>query len=172
MLGFFVRDPERNIVYCPAGATLRQKSVKKNGATRYANKLAYNRCKFRDKCIKGKAEWKEVDFHKDTLEKANQNWQKSNSCTHSPQNNRKRGHYEKVKLVKITFRPDRTKISERKCISEHPFGTIKRTMNSSYFLLRGKKKVDGEVALMCLGYNMIVSKNLLGFDRLMEIMAA
>ena len=171
MLGFFVRDPERNIVYCPAGVTLRQKSVKKNGATRYANKLACNRCKFRDKCIKGKAEWKEVDFHKDTLEKANQNWQKNGGGTTTPQNNKKRGHFEKVKLVKITFRPDRTKMSERKCISEHPFGTIKRTMNSSYFLLRGKKKVDGEVALMCLGYNMIVAKNLLGFDKLMEVMA-
>jgi transposase len=171
-LGFFVRDPERNIVYCPAGATLRQKSVKKTGATRYANKLACGRCKYRDKCIKGKAEWKEVDFHKDTLEKANQNWQKTNSCTQFPQNNKKRGHYEKIKIVKITFRPDRTKISERKCISEHPFGTIKRTMNASYFLLRGKKKVDGEVALMCLGYNMIVAKNLLGFDKLMEVMAA
>ena len=172
MLGFFVRDPERNIVYCPAGATLRQKSVKKSGTIRYANKLACSRCKSRDKCIKGKAEWKEVDFHKDTLEKANRNWQKNGGGTETPSNNKKRGHFEKVKLVRITFRPDRTKMSERKCISEHPFGTIKRKMNSSYFLLRGKKKVDGEVALMCLGYNMIVAKNLLGFNKLMEAMAA
>ena len=169
--GFFVRDPERNLVYCPAGATLRKKSILKNDATRYINKLACSRCKFRDKCINGKSPWKEIDFHKDTLEKANQNWIKAVGGALAPQNTKKRGHFEKVKLVRITFRPDRTKINERKCISEHPFGTIKRTMNASYFLLRGKKKVDGEVALMCLGYNMIVAKNLLGFDKLMQAMA-
>ena len=26
--GYFVRDPERNLVYCPAGETLRQKCIK------------------------------------------------------------------------------------------------------------------------------------------------
>jgi hypothetical protein len=44
-------------------------------------------------------------------------------------------------------------------------------MNAGYFLLRGKRKVDGEVALMCLGYNMEVAKNLLGFENLMKAMA-
>ena len=36
--GYFVRDPERNLVYCPNGEILRQKCVKKNGNIRYANK--------------------------------------------------------------------------------------------------------------------------------------
>ena len=36
------RDPERNLVYCPAGEILRQKCIKKNGNIRYANK---NACK-------------------------------------------------------------------------------------------------------------------------------
>ena len=35
--GYFVRDPERNLVYCPDGEVLRQKCVKKNGSIRYAN---------------------------------------------------------------------------------------------------------------------------------------
>ena len=34
--GYFVRDPERNLVYCPAGEILRQKCIKKNGNIRYA----------------------------------------------------------------------------------------------------------------------------------------
>lgn len=38
--GFFVRDAERNPVYCPQGEILRQKSVKRNGSIRYCNKLA------------------------------------------------------------------------------------------------------------------------------------
>ena len=40
--GYFVRDPERNLVYCPAGEILRQKSIKKNGNIRYANKMRVN----------------------------------------------------------------------------------------------------------------------------------
>lgn len=39
---YFVRDPERNLVYCPAGEILRQKCIKKNENIRYANK---NACK-------------------------------------------------------------------------------------------------------------------------------
>jgi len=169
--GYFIRDPERNIVYCPAGATLRQKSVKKNGSTRYANKFACRRCRYRDKCFNGKTEWKEIDFHKDCLEKASKNWQTAAGRDAYTTQKPPRGHYETVKLVKITFRPDRTKISERKCISEHPFGTIKRTLNSGYFLLRGLQKVSGEFALACFGYNLAVARNLLGYEKLMEAMA-
>lgn len=40
-------------------------------------------------------------------------------------------------------------MSERMCLSEHPFGTIKRAMGFSYFLLKGLRKVTGEFALMC-----------------------
>lgn len=43
--GFFVIDAERNLVYCPQGEVLRQKSVKRNGNIRYCNKLACKRCK-------------------------------------------------------------------------------------------------------------------------------
>ena len=38
--GYFVRDAERNLVYCPQGEILRQKSIKRNGMIRYCNKLA------------------------------------------------------------------------------------------------------------------------------------
>lgn len=65
--GYFVRDPERNLVYCPAGEVLRQKCIKKNGNICYANKNACKHCKNRNKCYKGKSEWKEIDFTKDQL---------------------------------------------------------------------------------------------------------
>lgn len=55
------------------------------------------------------------------------------------------------------------------CLSEHPFGTIKRAMGSTYFLLRGMKNVEGEFALFCLGYNMERVKNLLGFEKVMQL---
>lgn len=172
MEGYFVRDPERNVVYCPAGEELRQKSIKSNGYIRYSNKLACRHCKQRDKCYKGKSEWKEIDFNKDTLQKPCKDWLKSkNKESDLPKQNRKY-HLEKKKLVFFNFKPDRKKMEQRMCLSEHPFGTIKRYMDASYFLLRGKRKVDGEFALMCLGYNIVRSINLIGFDKLMAIMTS
>lgn len=72
--GYFVRDPERNLVYCPGGEILRQKSIKKNGNIRYANKTACRRCPNRNKCYKGKNEWKEIDFPKEVTEKPCKTW--------------------------------------------------------------------------------------------------
>ena len=56
------------------------------------------------------------------------------------------------------------------CLSEHPFGTIKRAMGSDHFLLRGLQKVEGEFALSCLGYNIERAKNLIGFEKMMKVM--
>lgn len=54
---YYVRDPERDCVYCPGGEGLLKKSIKKNGATRYANKRACSKCPFREKCITGNTKW-------------------------------------------------------------------------------------------------------------------
>lgn len=182
--GYFVRDPERNLVYCPGGEILRQKSIKKNGNIRYSNKHACRHCKNRNQCYKGKNEWKEIDFSKDCLEKPCKDWPRAvepekaedtagvgsteKAAEEKPKAKRR---YEKVKVVKLFIKPDRQKTAQRMCLSEHPFGTIKRAMGSDYFLLKGMRKVTGEFALFCLGYNLIRAKNLLGFDKMMELMA-
>ena len=82
----------------------------------------------------------------------------------------KKAAYEKVKLVRFTLKPERMKTAKRLCLSEHPFGTIKRAMGFDHFLLKGLEKVTGEFALMCLGYNIKVAKNLLGFEEMMKMM--
>lgn len=82
-----------------------------------------------------------------------------------------KGHYEKKKVVTFILKPDSQKTEKRMFLSEHPFGTIKRAMGASYFLLRGLRKVTGEFALMCLGYNMERTKNLLGFGKMMRVVA-
>ena len=169
--GYFVRDPERNLVYCPNGEILRQKCIKKNGNVRYANKNACRHCPNRNKCYKGKNEWKEIDFTKDCLEKPCREWLKAEGKEADNIKAAKvMSHFEKVKIVSFFLKPDRTKTVERMCLSEHPFGTIKRAMGFSYFLLKGLRKVTGEFALMCLGYNIKRAKNLLGFDKMMELM--
>lgn len=169
--GFFVRDPERNLVYCPAGEILRQKCVKKDGNIRYANKNACRHCRYRNKCYKGKNEWKEIDFTKDQLKKPCRNWLLAEGKAVETSQARPKGVFEKVKIVKFFLRPDREKMSHRMCLSEHPFGTIKRAMGATYFLLKGKRRVAGEFALWCLAYNLERAKNLLGFNKMMEVMA-
>ena len=169
--GYFVRDPEKNLVYCPAGEILRQKSIKANGNIRYANKSACRHCKYRNKCYRGKNEWKEIDFTKDKLEKPCKEWLKCSGHEPAEAKPEKERHFENKKIVRFIFKPDRVKMAQRMCLSEHPFGTIKRAMGSTYFLLRGLEKVEGEFALFCLGYNLERAKNLLGFQKMMELMA-
>lgn len=169
--GYFVRDPERNLVYCPAGEILRQKCTKKNGDIRYSNKNACRHCPNRNKCYKGKNEWKEIDFTKDCLEKPCREWLKAEG--REPDKKKPivgKYHFEKMKIVRFFLKPDRAITAERMCLSEHPFGTIKRAMGFSYFLLKGLRKVTGEFALMCLGYNLKRARNLLGFRKMMELM--
>ena len=75
--GYFVRDPERDLVYCPGGGNPQEKKhQKKMGATRYANRQACKGCPYRDKCVNGKGNtnWKETDFGKDSLEKKAKWW--------------------------------------------------------------------------------------------------
>lgn len=57
-------------------------------------------------------------------------------------------------------------MNDRKCLSEHPFGTMKRTLEQYYFLLRGKLKVEAEMALFCLSYNMRRAINMKGVPAL------
>ena len=171
--GYFVRDPERNLVYCPNGEILRQKCVKKNGNIRYANKNACRHCPNRDKCYKGKNEWKEIDFTKDCLEKPCKDWLRAEGReAEEGKGTKGKYHFEKRTIVRFILKPDRKKTAERMCLSEHPFGTIKRAMGFGCFLLKGMRKVTGEFALMCLGYNIKRAKNLFGFEKMMKLMAA
>ena len=59
----------------------------------------------------------------------------------------------KKRMVNLIFRPDFNKPDKRKCLSEHPFDTIKRYQNSDQFLLRTLGKMKGDEVLMCLGHN-------------------
>lgn len=169
--GYFVRDSERNLVYYLAREILRQKSIKKNGNIRYANKNACRHCKNRNKCYKGKNEWKETDFTKYTLEKPCVEWLQAEGRSYENPKQTATCCFETVKVVKFFFKPSLKIMAQRMCLSKHPFETIKRAMGAAYFLVRGLRKVTGEFALFCLGYNIERAKNLLGFKKMMELMA-
>lgn len=61
---------------------------------------------------------------------------------------------------------------QRKSLVEHPFGTIKRWHDASYFLLRGLAKVRGEFSLMGLAYNLTRAINVLGVPTLLAALLA
>lgn len=168
--GYYVRDPERDLVICPNEEILRKKSIKKNGTTRYANKHACSKCPYKNKCVsdKGITKWKEIDFNKDTLEKKAKWWNDSPDNDGPKKKRERKCKLEKTRVVKFKLRPDREKMDKRKCISEHPFGTIKRAMGASYFLLKGKRKIGGETALFSLGYNLSRAENMYKFKDLMR----
>ena len=50
----------------------------------------------------------------------------------------------------------------RKSTVEHPFGTIKQSMNQGAFLMRGLEKVRAEFSLTALAYNLRRAITLIG----------
>ncbi|MDG6996934.1 MAG: transposase, partial [Nitrososphaerota archaeon] len=60
------------------------------------------------------------------------------------------------------------KLLVRKELVEHPFGSMKRAFNQGYLLLRGLRKVKGEVGLTMLAYNMKRAMNILGVEMLVQ----
>ena len=57
---------------------------------------------------------------------------------------------------------------KRQEIVEHPYGTIKRAWGYTYTLLRGMKKVDGELGLIFFCYNLRRSMSILGVQGIIE----
>ena len=60
------------------------------------------------------------------------------------------------------------KLNKRKEIVEHPFGTMKRAFNQGYLLLKGLRKVNGEIGFTMLAYNVRRAINILGTKRLVD----
>jgi transposase len=67
---------------------------------------------------------------------------------------------------RVKANPD--KMKKRKELAEHPFGTMKRGMNSGYYLMRGIKKVAAEMSLTVLAYNIKRVVNILGVRKMIE----
>ena len=67
---------------------------------------------------------------------------------------------------------DPASMTTRKSLVEHPFGTVKRWDDASYFLVRGLEKVGGEFSLMGLAYNVRRVINIVGVPRLLAALRA
>jgi transposase len=64
------------------------------------------------------------------------------------------------------------KLGLRRMLAEHPFGTMKRAFNQGYLLLKGLRKVKGEVGFTMLAYNMRRAINIVGVGTLIALLKA
>ena len=67
-----------------------------------------------------------------------------------------------VEELKLRMELEPWKVRDRKRIVEHSLGTMKRTFNQGFLLLKGLGKVAGEVGFTILAYNMKRVLNILG----------
>jgi transposase len=144
----FTLNSEGTAVICPNGSALGKVAVLHNkGKTRFACKSACAQCP--EKCTESK--FKQVDL-KD-----------GQTVLYAIKR-------RTVKKVRIKLTPDAEKIRNRKCVVEHPFGTIKRWTDGSYTLLSGIEKVGTDMSLLFLGYNIKRAISMVGVRELVEKM--
>ena len=89
------------------------------------------------------------------------------SCTTSKYRKIDRSEYQDI-IDENNKRVDenRTLYNRRVEISEHVFGTIKRSSGYSYTLVKGLKKVNGEMAIIFTMYNLRRAMSILGVKEL------
>jgi len=130
----FVYQPEADTYMCPAGHVLsrKQEVMRRDRMILYAARDCAG-CLLKPRCTTAERRFVSRHQHEDALERMN-----------------------------ARFQADPSLIRQRRCASEHPFGTIKRMTAGGRFLTRGLKKVGGEAALSVLAYNLIRAINLIG----------
>lgn len=135
---------EKDIYLCPGKQELKYRKQKnKNGRIlkTYQTKACKN-CELRNQCTSNKI-GREID-----------RWE----------------HEEILEEMQERLKKNEGKYFLRRCLSEHPFGTIKRAMNAAYLLMKGFEKVRAEISLIMLSYNIKRVINILGVRKLIEVL--
>ena len=89
-------------------------------------------------------------------------------CTNSVDGRRitRNANQDILDIIEKRFEENPKMYTIRKCVVEHPFGTIKRSLGYTYFLRRGLSAVKTEAALISLAYDL---KRLVNISNLKEI---
>ena len=149
--GKSVYIPERNIAICPMGHVLYPKSHnKKNRRARFANTKACKECTCKctkAKCFTFEREMRREDFSTDYDDTG-------------------------LEVRKAEVRRDKTLFRRRKAMVEHPFGTVKRGMQSDFCVTKGLESVNGEFSLLFFSYNLKRVINIMGVKGLLAAITA
>jgi transposase len=139
----FVYEKERDVYVCPAGKEMSFfRSYEARGEVRRVYMTgACRTCPFMARCTNGKTGRRITrSIDQDIIDE----------------------------LFKRT-RLEPEKLEERVKLAEHPFGTIKRAFNQGYFLLKGLRKVNGEMGFTVLAYDIRRALNILGTKALLVL---
>ena len=90
-------------------------------------------------------------------------------CTKLPKRIIQRSEYQDaVDINDNNIKQNPQYYKRRQAICEHPFGSIKRHWGYTHTLLKGLQKVNGEMNLIMFCYNFMRTKNILGFDKMLQ----
>lgn len=132
----FVYEAQHDCYRCPAGQplTFRFETVEQGRHIRYYSTSACQACRLKPQGTRNKEHRRITRWvHEYLLEERQQ---------------------------RVTDHPE--KVTSRKSLVEHPFGTMKRWMDHGYFLTRGLARGRGEMSLTILVYNLKRVMTLLG----------
>jgi transposase len=142
-LSQFAYDASKDVYECPAGKRLSFRVLDKAKQVKCYWTEACHSCPLKSQCTKGKGPRKiKRPVAQDAADRMR---------------------------ARVAQHPEILKL--RSQLVEHPFGTIKRPMRQDHFLLRGKKKVDGEASLTFLAYNLKRALTVLGVESLLAALA-
>lgn len=134
----FKYNSEDNSYTCPEGNKLLCITKKADAKERkYVNKDACSKCKNKNRCTTAKT---------------------GRTIT-------RKENAEYVEIVDSRTKANKAKYSQRQEIIEHVFGTLKRGMGFTYLLLRGFRKVSGEISIAFFSYNLKRVINILGVKK-------
>ena len=92
-----------------------------------------------------------------------------NQCTKLPKRIIHRSEYQDaVDLNNNNIKQNPQYYKRRQAIVEHPFGTLKRHWGYTHTLLKGLQKVNGEMNLIMFCYNFMRTKNILGYEKMLQ----
>lgn len=136
----FKYDKEKDIYLCPANQELKRVKHRKEDVKqiKYKNFEACENCEYKDRCTTAKR-GRTISRSKDQ---------------------------DFLDTVDARTQENMDKYLLRQMIVEHPFGTIKKTMNAGYYLCRGMESVVGETSLILFAYNFKRVLNILGIEEL------
>ena len=140
----FEYDSQKDMYVCPTGAELKyvtHSKERERAMKYYMNREACRECALKSQCTRGA--YRRIK----RLE---------NEGVMEAMATRVRGHPERMSL--------------RKGVVEHPFGTIKRGMDQGYFLMKTTVKVRTELKLTTLAYNMKRVMNIVGVRKMIEVL--
>ncbi len=178
---YFERNLDTGTVVCPMGQTLFYFGPGRPGGKKRLDLRRYHRvttcAKCPNKCTTAKQ--RVVTFHPDETRVYTNFY---DDCAKGVVT-RKSNHTfvkidlqpeEKGKNQKVVMRycPNRRRLRMRGQVVEHPFGTVKRWNDGYYLLVKGRIKAAAEIALSFLGYNFKRVLNLLGTEKMMNMVRA